>query len=183
MQKLWNSIRNPIEISTAKKIGCSVLALLMGLILGIVSKTLDETPSNLQPLLFQYFDLRNFFSRMGIWLFCGICISIFSSSPLRAAVNTFLFFAGMVGSYYVYTIFIAGFYPKSYMMIWVGMTILSPFFAFVCWYAKGVHILSLGISAVIIMFMARQSFSFGFWYFDVRSILELFLFAGTIGML
>lgn len=183
MKKLLNNIRSPIDISTARKIGYSVLILLMSVILGIVSKALDETPSNMQPIFFQYLDLRNFFSRMGVWLFCGICISIFSSSPLRASLNTFLFLAGMVGSYYVYTIFIAGFYPKSYMMIWIVMTILSPFLAFVCWYSKGTHILSLGISALIIMFMARQAFSFGFWYFDIRYILELFLFVGTIGVL
>lgn len=31
--------------------------------------------------------------------------------------------------------------------------------------------------------MARQAFAFGFWYFDIRYTLELFLWGATIGVL
>jgi hypothetical protein len=183
MKQYLNSIRQPAVVTTTQKVAYSVVILLVGIALGIVSKALDETSSNLLPVFLEMLDLRNFFSRMGVWLFCGLCISIFSSSPLRAALNSFLFFMGMVGSYYVYTIVFAGFYPKSYMMIWIAMTILSPFISAICWYARGTHIISLCISAVLLMFMARQAFAFGFWYFDIRYTLELFLWGATIGVL
>lgn len=117
MKQYLNSIRQPAVVTTTQKVAYSVIILLVGIALGFVSKALDETSSNLLPAFLEMLDLRNFFSRMGGWLFCGLCISIFSSSPLRAALNSFLFFMGMVGSYYVYTIVFAGFYPKSYMMI------------------------------------------------------------------
>ncbi len=183
MKKYLNEIRQPAIVSTTKKVVYSVTILLAGIALGIISKTLDETPSNLLPAFLEALDLRNFFSRMGGWLFCGLCISIFSASTLRAALNSLLFFTGMVGSYYVYTIVFAGFYPKSYMMIWIAMTILSPFISAICWYAKGTHIVSLCISAILLMFMARQAFDFGFWYFDIRHVLELLLWGATIGVL
>ncbi len=176
-------IRQPVTLSISKNVCNSLLIFALGIVLGLVSKVLDETPSNMLPQILQPLDLGNFFSRMGFWLFSGICVSVFSSNPLRAALNTFLFLAGMVGSYYAYTVFVAGFYPKSYMMIWVGMAILSPIPAFVCWYAKSTHIVSLCISTVLVMFMARQAFVFGFWYFDVRYPLELLLFLGTFGVL
>ena len=124
-----------------------------------------------------FLDLSNFFSRMGVWMFLGICISIYSRTPLSAAFNSLLFFAGMVGSYYVYTVTIAGFFPKSYMMIWIAMTIVSPFLAAVCWYARGVHAVSICIASVAFMMMTRQTFYFGFWYFDVGYQLELILWA------
>lgn len=183
MKQYLNSIRQPSAVTTTQKVAYSVIILLVGIALGIVSKALDETSSNLLPAFLEMIDLRNFFSRMGVWLFCGICISICSSSPLRAALNSFLFFMGMVGSYYVYTIVFAGFYPKSYMVIWIAMTVLSPFISAICWYARGTHIVSLCISAILLMFMARQAFAFGFWYFDIRYTLELFLWGATIGVL
>lgn len=183
MKQYLNSIRQPAVVTTTQKVAYSVIILLVGIALGFVSKALDETSSNLLPAFLEMLDLRNFFSRMRVWLFCGLCISIFSSSPLRAALNSFLCFMGMVGSYYVYTIVFAGFYPKSYMMIWIAMTVLSPFISAICWYARGTHIVSLCISAVLLMFMTRQAFAFGFWYFDIRYTLELFLWGATIGVL
>lgn len=183
MKIALNEIRKPIAVSTTKKILYSVAILVVGIVLGIISKALDETPVNLLPIFLQRLDVSNFFSRMGVWLFCGVCISVYSKSPIQAGVNNFLFFAGMVGSYYTYTITVAGFFPKEYMMIWVAMTIVSPFLGVVCWYAKGTHIISICISCVLFMMMTRQAFSFGFWYFDVRYFLELILWIGTIFIL
>lgn len=175
-----NKIRKPELLSVTKKIIYFLLIFAFGIVLGIISKALDETPSNLLPIFFETMDLRNFFSRMGVWMFIGICISIYSKTPFRAALNNLLFFIGMVGSYYIYTITIAGFFPKSYMMIWATMTILSPFLGVVCWYAKGTHVVSVGISSVVFLMMTRQAFNFGFWYFDISYIMELLLWAGTI---
>ncbi len=183
MIDFFNRVRRPVAIPGSQKIINSFSILLTGIILGILSKKLDTTASNLLPSFLESLDLRNFFSRMGVWIFLAVLISVYSKTPLRAAANVFLFFTGMVSSYYLYTVFIAGFFPKSYMMIWVAMTFLSPFMAFICWYAKGEGIISIIIAALIFMFMARQTFVFGFWYLDLINILELFLWVGTMFVL
>lgn len=180
MREMLNKIRKPEYLPASKKIMYSVMILTVGAALGIISKALDETASNLLPAFLEVLDLRNFFSRMGVWMFIGICISIYSKSPLRAALYTFLFFTGMVASYYIYTVTVAHFFPKSYMMIWIAMTILSPFLGAVCWYAKGTHAVSICISSLVFMMMTRQAFVFGFLYFNVRYVLELLLWAATI---
>ncbi|MFJ7826619.1 hypothetical protein [Psychrobacillus sp. NPDC096623] len=108
-------------------------------------------------------------------MFLAVVISVYSKSPVLSAVNVFLFFVGMVGSYYLYTVLVAGFFPKSYMMIWIIMTCISPFLAFVSWYAKGTGIIAISISSIIFVFISRQAFTFGFWYFDIRNILEFLL--------
>ncbi len=183
MKEFLDKIRKPVSGSISRKIAFSVLILLLGIALGIISKMLDETASNLLPPFLESLDLRNFFSRMGFWLFSGICIAIYSKTPLRAALNTFLFFTGMVSSYYIYTVFVAGFFPKSYMMIWIVLTILSPLPGAVCWYAKGTHPVSICLSAIIFMIMTRQTFVFGYWYFDILFIPELLLWCLTIAVL
>lgn len=64
-------------------------------------------------------DLHNFLGAFAPRLFLALCIAVYSKTPLRAGVNVFLFFAGMVSGYYLYCNFAAGFFPESYAMIWV----------------------------------------------------------------
>lgn len=170
-------------MSAYKKVFYTLLIFVAGVILGIVSKMLDQTAFNILPKYLQILDLGNFFSRIGIWIFIAVLISIFSKTPLRAAINVLAFFAGMVGSYYLYTVIVAGFYPKSYMMFWIKMTLLSPFLAYICWYAKGKGIIAILISAFIFMFITRQAFAFGFWYISIRYMLEFILWACTVAVL
>ena len=63
------------------------------------------------------------------------------------------------------------------------MTFVSPFIAYICWYAKGKGITATAISSIIFMFISRQTFAFGFWYFDIRNILELLLWLAMIFVL
>ena len=63
------------------------------------------------------------------------------------------------------------------------MTFVSPFIAYICWYAKGKGITATASSSIIFMFISRQTFAFGFWYFDIRNILELLLWLAMIFVL
>ena len=175
MKVFSSEIRRPVNMSLWRSFLNSTLVLIVGVILGIISKLLDETPSNLLPYILKDLDLRNFFSRIGIWIFLAVMISVYSKSPLRSAINVFLFFAGMLGSYYLYTIFVAGFFPKSYMMLWITITIISPFLAFVCWYTKARGIIGILISSIIFLLISRQAFGFGIWYFYIKYNLEVLL--------
>lgn len=160
----------------SKKILHSIAVLFFGIVLGTVSKFLDTTPSNELPFIIERLDVRNFLGRFAIWILIAVCISIYSNSSIRAAVNVFTFFLGMVTSYYLYSKFIAGFFPRSYAMIWFGLTAISPLLAFVCWYAKGKSKISLAISSLIIAVLFNMTFSYGWIYFDIYSSLELIVF-------
>lgn len=160
----------------SKKILHSIAVLLFGIVLGTVSKFLDTTPSNELPFIIERLDVRNFLGRFAVWILIAVCISIYSNSSIRAAVNVFTFFLGMVTSYYLYSTFIAGFFPRSYAMIWFGLTAISPLLAFACWYAKGKSKSSLAISSLIIAVLFNMTFSYGWIYFDIYSSLELIVF-------
>lgn len=160
----------------SKKILHSIAVLFFGIVLGTVSKFLDTTPSNELPFIIERLDVRNFLGRFAIWILIAVCISIYSNSSIRAAVNVFTFFLGMVTSYYLYSKFIAGFFPRSYAMIWFGLTAISPLLAFVCWYAKGKSKISLEISSLIIAVLFNMTFSYGWIYFGIYSSLELIVF-------
>lgn len=78
----------------SKKILHSIVVLFFGIVLGTVSKFLDTTPSNELPFIIERLDVRNFLGRFAIWILIAVCISIYSNSSIRAAVNVFTFFLG-----------------------------------------------------------------------------------------
>ena len=163
MNLFLNDIRcaeNPI--SGNRKIINTIAAFFLGIALGIFSKFLDFRQAQLPGVLMAIdgaLDIHNFLGRFAIWALIALCISVYSNSAIRASVNVFVFFLGMVTSYYLYSNYVAGFFPRSYAMIWFGFTMISPFLAFICWYANG-------------------------WgYFEARSILELAVFMIGVAVL
>ncbi len=168
MKKFLNDIRKPTEdIAIQKQIRNTFLISLAGILLGIFSKFLDCTPGNEMPAIFEILDIGNFLGRLPIWLLFAVLIAVYSKTPIRAGINVFLFFAGMLTSYYAYTKFIAGFFPKSYIMIWVALTIVSPFLAMIVWYAKGNGNIALFLSSAVVGVLFSDAFYFGFFYLDI----------------
>ena len=181
MIKLLNDIRNAENsISNNSKIINTIVVLFLGIALGTFSKYLDFRQAELPCVLMaidEAFDIHNFLGRFAIWVLIALCISIYSNSAIRASVNVFAFFVGMVASYYLYSNYIAGFFPRSYAMIWFRFTAVSPLLAFVCWYARGKSKLAFILSALILAVLFNMCFVYGFGYFSARSVLVVIVFS------
>ncbi len=170
MKEFLGKIRTPQKsYSIRKQALISMDILLFGVFMGVFSKYLDYRQANLSTLLHlidRAVDLHNFLGKLAPWIVIAVCIAVYSTTPIRAGINVFVFFAGMVSSYYWYSNFIAGFFPKSYALVWIAFTAVSPFLAFLCWYAKGTgriaFLLSSGVTGILL--------NCAFYY----SILELF---------
>ena len=170
-------------LTFSKKIVNTTMILVLGILLGIFSKYLDNMTLSDDIWwhnILEFLDLRNVFSMLGIWLLIPLCISIYSTTPLRASINVFLFFLGMNITYHLYTIVFAGFNPMNYMMIWYFLTLFSPILAFICWYSKGAGIIPVIINTCIIAIMILCCFGIGMWYFDFTSIINTIIFIITL---
>ena len=86
----------------------------------------------------------------------------------------------MTLSYDLYTILFCDFNPMRYITIWYRLTLLSLLLAYVCWYAKSKNKVSMIISSLILSIMFILSFHIGIWYFDLKSIIDLLIFIGTV---
>ena len=179
-------IRMPVQSLRKKAVTAALISFAAGVILGIISKWLDNTAlvSNVWwHRLLEMTDLGNFFSELAVWLLLAMILAVYSSSALQAALNVFVFFSGMCAAYHLYTVLFAGFNPSSYMLIWYGITLLSPFLAVLCWYAKGNGAVPVILDTAIIAVFALSCFSIGLIYISLRGILYLLVFVAACAVL
>ena len=156
----FEQIRKPSKnVSFKRQIAITLGVILLGFLLGILQKWIDGTGGSNLPLILQQLDIRNYFGRLAIWILLGTIISVYSESPLRAAINTFSFFISMLAGYYLYCNYVLGFLPRTYMIMWIVIAFASFFMAYICWYAKGNGTIAIIISSVIIGILLAQAFN------------------------
>ena len=72
--------------------------------------------------------------RFGIWVWAAALIAICSKKPLLAAIRCFVFFIGMLLAYYGYTVLFLHFFPKSQIILWGAIAMVTPFCGFLIWH-------------------------------------------------
>lgn len=178
MKAFLNSIRAPKEAGSWKKQLVTALGLLaFGFALGVLQKWLDGPGGSLLPPLLRQLDLVNYFGRLAVWIGLGTAISVYASSPLRAAIHTAMFFLSMVAGYYLYCNYVLGFLPKTYMMVWIVASCLSFFAAYAAWYAKGEGMVAILLSSGILGALLAQAVSLtqGFYVYHGLEVLTWLL--------
>lgn len=187
MKNKLRQIRNPKVIAGKfASIRSSALIFLLGAVLGAFSKWLDNLAYDSTIGWHRFFEmlgLGNVFSDFALWLMLALLIAVYSFNPIKAGINTFLFFAGMCMTYHLYTIFFSGFNPIRYMMIWYTITLVSPLLAAVCWYGKGTSLISIVIDILVLAVLAECCFSMGWFYFGINSIVNAVIFAAAMFVL
>ena len=160
IKAFFEKIRKPRKnVPFNRQIAITFGIILLGFALGVLQKWMDGTVSSTFPTILQELDIGNYFGRLAIWVLLGTVISMYSESPLRAAINTFFFFLSMLAGYYLYCNYILGFLPRTYMMMWIVIAFASFFMACVCWYAKGEGCIAIFISSMIMGVLLAQAFN------------------------
>lgn len=130
---------------------------------GVIIKYVDSVPF-----------LGDVFTRLGIWVLIGILIATYSKTPIRAGIQTLIFFIGMLIGYYAYVLF--GVFPTSYFLYWGVYAIVSPFLAAIVWFAKNNRRLSFILPALPMGLMLSLSVGMGLFYMYLNHIEELIIY-------
>lgn len=144
--------------------------LIIGMLLGIISRLLDIYTSN----------LGNIFSQMAIWILMGTIISIYSKNKKQAAINIFPFCIGMLITYYAVAKITHGVYSQTFITGWTIFSFVSPIMAYFTWMTKEKGILSKIISIGIVLVSVLSSIilfnRLRIYDFIIDSVLIYFLF-------
>ena len=172
----FDQIRKPSKnVPIKRQIVITLGVILLGFSLGVFQKWIDGTGGSSLPSILQQLDIGNYFGRLAIWILLGTIISVYSESPLRAAINTFFFFISMLTGYYIYCNFVLGFLPRTYMLMWIVISFVSIFMAYICWYAKGDGIIAIIISSVVMGVLLAQAFNLsitqGFYVYHALEVI------------
>ena len=78
--------------SLRSRVLASAMIALSGILIGVLQKWMDSVAVNELPMFLQQIDIVNLMGRLTIWILIAVCISVYSKTPLRASLNTFIFF-------------------------------------------------------------------------------------------
>lgn len=106
-----------------------ILPFIIGIVLGIIAKLADG-----RDFMYYFPVFADIMGRFGIWVWAAAIISIRSKTALFAAVRSFVFFFGMLSAYYGYTILFLNFFPKSQIILWSVIAMVTPFCGFLVWH-------------------------------------------------
>ena len=166
MRKTLSGIRPiPERISAKREVVYSTLVAVLGFALGFVAKATDSISI-----------LGDIGTHLGIWVLVASLIVAFSSAPVIAMINAPLFFLPMLASYYLYGHFVLGFFPKSYFIGWLIVSLLSPLGGLAVWFSRGNGWVAYICAALPVSFLLAEGYP-AFYTYRITLILDLFFAA------
>lgn len=180
MKKLIKSdaldrIREPeTDVSLASSIVSTILVAVFGLIVGIVAQTFEYFATNSSVWwmdIIKDLQLNVVFHKFPIWFMLGLTVAVSSSRPLKAAINEFAFFAGVIVGFNVVPIVFSQASRPDNMGTWIIALIVSVPLAMIFWYAKSRSWPSIAFDAIIIGVLSAFCFDCGFLYFHFNDLM------------
>ncbi|KON90154.1 hypothetical protein AF332_00405 [Sporosarcina globispora] len=153
-------MKGPENVSTEtnphlmRKIGIVLAIFMAGTLLGFLAKYTDGSVLGLIG------------SGLGFWIAAATLLAVWSRSPLAAVLHVFVFFAAMLSAYYLYSMVLFGFFPKSQFIYWGGIALLSPVCGYAVWFARGEGWPAAFCAAMPISLLIGEGFSF-FYTFSI----------------
>lgn len=174
IKKTLNKIRK--EESTPRpvlhNIGQALLALGIGMLFGIIVKYSDTVPSS-EGIGRVWNIVSSITTDLAIWVLLATIIAAWSRNPRIGALKVFLFLGGMLLSYYLYSMWLFGFFPHYYFTRWGIIAVASLVAGYLVWFSMGKGWVAALCAATPIGFLITTGFSF--WYaYDITKAFAIF---------
>lgn len=149
------------------------LAFVFGMVLGFIAKYSDAIQTN--RILENIWNIiSTLTTRLGIWVLLATILAVWGKNPRMAATKVFTFFVGMLLVYYIYSMWIFGFFPTYYFMRWGLIALASPVAAYIVWYSKGAGWTAALCAAMPISLLIAEGYPFFYMYSTALGIELLF---------
>ena len=191
MKEKLKKIREPESASMASGIVASILFVLAGVVVGGLVTWINYVAGH-STIWWQDIvgdlQLNQVFNSFPIWFLIGLCVSVWSYHPIKAAINEITFFLGVTIGCIIAPKVIPGIEATGGSTKWILIGVVAAAAGAVVWYAKSTSWPSIAFDAVIIGVFAAYCFDCGFVYFhlndlivDLINVLIVFLVVVVLG--
>lgn len=73
---------------------------------------------------------------IGIWVFVSSLLSVYSPGASRAAVHVFIFFAGVIGAYYLHCVLLGETVSLKHLAYWLIFAVIGALIGFLVWHSQ-----------------------------------------------
>ena len=166
------------EVTIAASILSSMLIAFLGIIVGAVALTITHFAENSSVWwmdIFKDVGIDQIFKHFPFWFMMGLGVAVNSSRPIKAAINDFVFFVGVIIGFNIVPIVLKDASRPDNMSTWIIIAIVSAPLAMIFWYSKSKSWPSIAFDAVILGVLGAVLFDCGFLYFHFNDlILDLY---------
>ncbi len=162
------------EVSIAANILSSLLILFLAVIVGAVVLAIQYFAGNSTVWwqdIFKDVGIDQVFKHFPFWFLLGLAVAVNSSRPIKAAINEFIFFLGVIIGFNILPKVLSDVQKPDNMGTWYLVMVVSAVLAMVFWYAKSNSWPSIAFDALIIGGLAAYCFDCGFVYFHFNDII------------
>ncbi len=162
------------EVSIAANILSSLLILFLAVIVGAVVLAIQYFAGNSTVWwqdIFKDVGIDQVFKHFPFWFLLGLAVAVNSSRPIKAAINEFIFFLGVIIGFNILPKVLSDVQKPDNMGTWYLVMVVSAVLAMVFWYAKSNSWPSIAFDAVIIGVLGAVMFDCGFLYFHFNDLI------------
>ena len=165
-----NKIREPETEDASKAVSVigSVFAVLLGIVFAVLTQVLNHFANDSTVWWMDIvgeLELNVVFNQWPLWFLFGLAAAVWSWTPLKALINEFLFFAGVIIGFHISPKVMEGIEVPENMKIWYIALVVAPILAVIFWYSKSKSWPSIIFDVLIIGIMGAYLFNCGFLYF------------------
>ena len=174
LEKLDKIRERDKDVNIASHILSSILIAFMGVIVGAVALTVIHFAENSTVWwmdVFKDVGIDQIFKHFPFWFMMGLGVAVNSSRPIKAAINDFVFFVGVIVGYTIVPIVLKGAAKPDNMGTWIIIAIVSAPLAMIFWYSKSKSWPSIAFDAVILGILGAVLFDCGFVYFHFNDLI------------
>ena len=95
---------------------------------------------------------------LGIWVFVSALLAVYTPQAFRAALHVFVFFIGVIASYYLHHILLGGTVSIKTLLYWLIFAAIGGLLGLIDWYSGSKEWLGAACAAVPISFLLAEGY-------------------------
>lgn len=124
-----------------------LFCLVLGMLMGWMAKDLEGSGV-----------IGAIISNIGVWVFVSALIAVYSPEAVRAAIHVFIYFIGVIASYYTHLFAVGGQVETGTVIYWVIYGAIGALIGFIVWHSGDKEWMGAACAAVPVSLLLAEGY-------------------------